>query len=155
MSFAAKVLTVSDSAVAGTRIDTSGPALVELLARSGFEVVDQRRVTDDVDKIVAALSSMSTGFSGLLVSTGGTGFAPRDCSPEATEIVIEREAPGLSDVMRQSNSLGALSRGRAGTVGSCLIINVPGSPTGAVESTEAVLPLLPHALDLLTGGQPH
>ena len=89
------------------------------------------------------------------MTTGGTGFSPTDVTPEATRVVLEREAPGLAEAMRSVSPLGRLSRGLAGSVGSCLILNVPGSPRGAVESVEAVVDVLAHALELLAGGQPH
>ena len=89
------------------------------------------------------------------MTTGGTGFSPSDLTPEATRSVIEREAPGLAEAMRAVNPLGRLSRGVAGAVGQCLVLNVPGSPKGAIESFEAVVDVLPHALDLLAGGTPH
>ena len=94
-------------------------------------------------------------FAGLLVTTGGTGFSPTDLTPEATRSVMEREAPGLAEAMRSISPLGRLSRGVAGTIGACLVLNVPGSPKGAVESLEAVADVLGHALDLLDGGRPH
>ncbi len=105
--------------------------------------------------VSAALVELSTGFAGLVVTTGGTGFSPTDVTPEATRAVVEREAPGLAEAMRSVNPLGRLSRGVAGSVGSCLILNVPGSPSGAVESLEAVADVLGHTLELLAGGRPH
>lgn len=151
----AKVLTVSESVHAGTREDRSGAALAELLAASGFEVLERRTVPDGVEPVAAALAEMSRGFSGLLVTTGGTGFSPTDLTPEATLEVLDREAPGLAEAMRSVSPLGRLSRGVAGTAGRCLVLNVPGSPSGATESLGAVLDALPHALDLLAGGRPH
>lgn len=153
--FLAKVLTVSDSAAAGDRVDLSGPAVGELLVTAGFEVTERQLVPDDHTLIASTLSVMSDGFTGLVVSTGGTGFAPRDSTPEATSMVIEREAPGLAEAMRRSDPRGPLSRGRAGIVGECLIVNLPGAPAAAVESLVSILALLPHALDLLAGGKPH
>lgn len=153
--YLAKVLTVSDRTAAGERSDASGPAVEELLGRHGFEVADRRVVPDGLEPVGQALRDMAAGFTGVVVTTGGTGFAPSDVTPEATAAVIEREAPGLAEAMRAAGPLGPLSRGRAGTVGSALVVNVPGSPTGAVECLGAVLPLLPHALDLLAGHHPH
>jgi len=148
----AKVLTASDGVVAGTRVDRSGEVLVELLTAAGFDVVDRRVVADGVDTVGAALRAMAEGFAGLVVTTGGTGFGPRDLTPEATRTVIEREAPGLAEATRAINpGPGRLSRGVAGTVGTTLILNTPGSPKGAQECLEAVLDVLPHALRLLAG----
>ena len=146
---AAKVLTVSDGVVHGTREDRSGIALVECLVAHGFEVVDRHIVADGVESVAAALFQMSDGFAGLIVSTGGTGFTPRDLTPEGTRQVIEREAPGLAEAMRLVSPLGRLSRGVAGIRGSTVILNTPGSPKGCVEQLEAVIDILPHALRLL------
>jgi molybdenum cofactor synthesis domain-containing protein len=145
----AKVLTVSDGVVAGTRVDTSGSALAEVLERHGFVVVERRVVADGADNVAAALRSLTEGFAGLVVSTGGTGFAPRDQTPEGTRAVIEREAPGIAEAMRLVSPLGRLSRGVAGVVGQCIVCNAPGSPKGCVEQLEAVIDVLPHALRLL------
>ena len=148
----AKVLTVSDGVVAGTREDRSGQALADLLAGAGFEVVDRRVVADGTESVAVALADLAEGFAGLVVTTGGTGFGPRDLTPEGTRRVIDREAPGLAEAMRLANPpKGRLSRGLAGTVGQCLVLNTPGSSAGAVESVEAVLDVLAHALDLLAG----
>lgn len=155
MSDSAKVLTVSDGVVDGTREDRSGDALVEHLAAHGFEIVDRRVVVDGIESVAHALRSMSDGFAGLVVTTGGTGFGPRDLTPEGTRAVLEREAPGLAEAMRLVNPLGRLSRQRAGTIGACLILNLPGSTSGAVECVDAVLDVVPHALELLRGGRPH
>lgn len=151
----AKVLTVSESVHAGTRQDRSGDALCELLATNGFTVVDRRTVPDGVEPVAAALREMAHGFTGLVVSTGGTGFSPSDLTPEATRAVIDREAPGLAEAARWASPLGRLSRGIAGTIGTCLVVNVPGSPAGATESLQAVADVVPHALELLRGGRPH
>ncbi len=151
----AKVLTVSESVHAGTREDRSGTALFDLLTSRGFEVVELRTVPDGVEPVAGALGEMVEGFSGLLVTTGGTGFSPNDLTPEATLEVVDRQAPGLAEAMRAVNPLGRLSRAVAGTVGTCLILNVPGSPTGATEALGAVVDVLPHALELLAGGRPH
>ena len=146
---AAKVLTVSDGVVHGTREDASGAALADQLAGAGYEVVDRRVVADGVDNVAAALTEMADDFAGLIVSTGGTGFAPRDLTPEGTRAVIEREAPGLAEAMRLVSPLGRLSRGIAGVRGQALVLNTPGSPKGCVEQLGAVLDILPHALRLL------
>jgi molybdopterin adenylyltransferase len=155
MNLDAKILTVSESASAGTRKDQSGDELTRVLVGHGFRIVDRRVVPDGVTPVSAALVELSTGFAGLVVTTGGTGFSPTDVTPEATRAVLEREAPGLAEAMRSVSPLGRLSRGLAGSVGSCLILNVPGSPKGAVESVEAVADVLGHALELLAGGRPH
>ena len=151
---AAKVLTVSDGVVAGTREDLSGAALVERLGAAGFTVTDRRVVADGVETVSDALTELADGFAGVIVSTGGTGFAPRDMTPEGTHAVLEREAPGLAEAMRLVSPLGRLSRGVAGVRGRAIILNTPGSPKGCVEQLEAVLDVLPHALRLLTGGPP-
>jgi molybdopterin adenylyltransferase len=151
----AKVLTVSDGVVAGTREDRSGGALVEQLQAAGFTVVDRRVVADGRESVGEALVELAEGFTGLIVTTGGTGFGPRDLTPEGTRVVLDREAPGLAEAMRAVNPLGRLSRGLAGTRGSALILNTPGSSAGAVENLGAVLDVVPHALRLLAGDQPH
>jgi molybdenum cofactor synthesis domain-containing protein len=148
---AAKVLTVSDGVVAGTRDDKSGVALVERLRSEGFDVVDHRIVADGLDMVGEAVVEMAYGFTGLIVTTGGTGFGPRDLTPEGTRMVLDREAPGLAEAMRLANPLGRLSRGMAGTRGSALVLNTPGSTGGAIECLEAVLDVLPHAVRLLAG----
>jgi molybdopterin adenylyltransferase len=153
--WAAKVLTVSDGVVAGTREDRSGAALEERLAAAGVTVAERAVTADGVEAVAEALRRLTSGFAGLVVTTGGTGFGPRDLTPEGTRAVLEREAPGLAEAMRLVSPLGRLSRATAGTVGQCLVLNTPGSSTGAVECLDAVLDVVPHALDLLTGGRPH
>ncbi len=155
MAPSAKVLTVSESVHAGTREDQSGAALTNLLAERGFQVLERRTVPDGVEPVATALAEMADGFAGLVVSTGGTGFSPTDLTPEATLRVMDRHAPGLAEAMRAVSPLGRLSRGVAGTTGRCLILNLPGSPSGATESLEAVIDVVPHALELLGGGRPH
>lgn len=145
----AKVLTVSDGVVAGTRVDTSGQVLEDQLVAAGFEVVERALTADGVDNVASALRRLSAGFSGLIVTTGGTGFAPRDQTPEGTKVVIEREAPGIAEACRLVNPLGRLSRGVAGVIGQVIIVNLPGSPKGCVEQLASVLDMLPHALRLL------
>ncbi len=113
----AKVLTVSDGVVAGTREDRSGEALAERLAAAGFDVVERRVTADGVDAVSAALRDLAAGFAGLVVTTGGTGFGPRDLTPEGTRAVLDREAPGLAEAMRLVSPLGRLSRAVAGTRG--------------------------------------
>ncbi len=153
----AKVLTVSDGVVAGTREDTSGQALVDHLEAAGWTVADRRVVADGVENVHDALVAMADGFSGLIVTTGGTGFGPRDLTPEGTRAAIDREAPGLAEAMRLCNpkGLGRLSRAIAGTRDEALILNTPGSTKGAIETVDAVLDIVPHAIDLLAGGRPH
>jgi molybdopterin adenylyltransferase len=155
MTFDAKVLTVSESVSRGAREDRSGDDLERLLAEHGFRVVERRVVADGVAPVASALVDLCSSFFGLVVTTGGTGFSPGDLTPEATRSVIDREAPGMAEAMRAVSPLGRLSRGVAGTVGRSLVLNVPGSPRGAVESLEAVVDVLAHALDLLGGGTPH
>jgi molybdenum cofactor synthesis domain-containing protein len=151
MTFQAKVLTISDGVMDGTREDKSGAALVEALGKAGFEVVHRDAVADGVASVAGALSRLTGSFTGVVVTTGGTGFGPRDHTPEGTREVIERDAPGLAEAMRLVNPLGRLSRGLAGIKGHCIILNTPGSPAGAVECLEAVIDILPHALALLSG----
>lgn len=153
----AKVLTVSDGVVAGTREDTSGQALVDHLEAAGWTVADRRVVADGVENVHDALVAMADGFSGLIVTTGGTGFGPRDLTPEGTRAAIDREAPGLAEAMRLCNpkGLGRLSRAIAGTRDEALILNTPGSTKGAIETVDAVLDIVPHAIDLMAGGRPH
>ena len=155
VEWAAKVLTVSDSVSRGTREDRSGDALAASLSSHGFLVIERRTVPDGVAPVSTALAELSAAFAGLVVTTGGTGFSPTDLTPEATRAVVDREAPGLAESMRAISPLGRLSRGVAGTLGRSLLLNVPGSPKGAVESIEAVIDVLPHALELLAGGHPH
>lgn len=145
----AKVLTVSDGVAHGVRDDASGRALVDHLTAAGFDVIDHRVTADGADLVAAVLTELADGFAGLIVSTGGTGFAPRDQTPEGTRAVIEREAPGLAEAMRLCSPLGRLSRGVVGIRGRAIIANTPGSTKGCVEQLDAVLDVLPHALRLL------
>jgi molybdopterin adenylyltransferase len=160
MTYAAKVLTVSDGVVAGTREDKSGAALVARLEAEGVTVVERAVTADGVNAVAHALRMLSRDFAGLVITTGGTGFGPRDKTPEATRKVIEAEAPGLVEAIRRRSDeggrgFGMLSRAVAGTIGACLIVNTPGSTGGAVESFDVIAPVLAHALDLLAGGHPH
>jgi molybdopterin adenylyltransferase len=145
----AKVLTVSDGVMSGHRDDASGRALVALLDSQGFDVVEHRVVADGEENVAGALRDLARDFAGLVVSTGGTGFAPRDQTPEGAMRVIDRPAPGLAEAMRAVNPLGRLSRGVAGIAGGSIIITLPGSPRGCVEQLEAVIDVVPHALALL------
>jgi molybdopterin adenylyltransferase len=156
----AKVLTVSDGVADGSRDDKSGRALVDRLSEAGYAVIDHQVTADGVDSVTTALRDLTNGFRGLVVTTGGTGFGPRDLTPEGTRAVIDREAPGLAEAMRVASNdggrtFGMLSRGVCGTVGEALVCNLPGSSSGAVECLDAVLPAIPHVLDLLAGGRPH
>lgn len=156
----AKVLTVSDGVAAGTRDDRSGRAVVSRLREAGYEVVDHRVSGDGIDPVAGSLRDLTASFSGLVVTTGGTGFGPRDLTPEGTRTVLEREAPGFAEAMRRvsdrgERAFGMLSRGVCGTVGQALVCNLPGSSSGAVECLEAILPGLRHALELLAGEHPH
>jgi len=160
MTARAKVLTVSDGVVDGTRDDKSGRALVVQLSDAGYEVVEQRVCADGVESVADALRLLTDGFAGLVLTTGGTGFGPRDLTPEGTRAVLEREAPGIAEAIRRvsdgdGRGFGMLSRGVAGTRGAVLICNLPGSTGGAQEGLDVLLPIAAHALDLLAGGHPH
>jgi molybdopterin adenylyltransferase len=154
----AAVLTISDSSSQGERPDLSGPALVEALKKRNFEIVATEIVPDDRTHIENALLQLSEKAK-LVVSTGGTGIAERDVTPEATRAVCERLLEGVAERMRLEGSkktpYAALSRGLCGVRGNSLILNVPGSPKGAVESLEAVIDIIPHALQLLSGNTKH
>ena len=156
MSIKAAVLTVSDKGARGERVDTAGPAVVALLGQVGAEVVKTAVIPDERDQIAAQLRRWADeGQIGLIVTTGGTGFASRDVTPEATLDVVDRLAAGIAELMRdegrKSTPLAALSRAVAGLRGNTLIINLPGSERGARESLTPVLPLLSHAEAMLAG----
>ncbi|HWE55364.1 MAG TPA: molybdopterin-binding protein [Acidimicrobiales bacterium] len=151
MTYEAKVVTVSDGVIGGTREDVSGQALAGALAEAGFSVIERSVVADGVASVAGELARVSASFWGVVVTTGGTGFGPRDQTPEGTTEVIERPAPGLAEAMRLISPLGRLSRGTAGIRGHSILLNTPGSPKGAVECLSAVVDVLPHALDLLAG----
>lgn len=155
MSLRFGILTLSDRSAKGERADASGPALADLIRAAGWSVAKQAILPDDESAIRAALIEWADGGEvDIILTTGGTGFAPRDVTPEATRKVIEREAPGLAEAMR-ADSLkktphAMLSRAVAGIRGRTLIINLPGSPKGAVENLQTVQSVLPHAVQLLT-----
>jgi molybdenum cofactor synthesis domain-containing protein len=153
----ALVLTASDRSAAGTREDASGAALAERLAGLGFDV-ERRVVPDDQATIAAALRDGAASHP-LIVTTGGTGLTPRDVTPQATRDVIDYEVPGLAEAMRADGRaktpFAALSRSVVGVRGRSLIVNTPGSPKGALESLEAVIPVLDHALETLAGPHDH
>ncbi len=153
---AVKVLTVSDGVVHGVREDRSGAALVALCDEHGWQVAETAVTADGADEVAGALCRLAEGFHGLIVTTGGTGFGPRDLTPEGTLAVLDRQAPGLAEAMRLVNPLGRLSRGVSGTRGSALILNTPGSARGCVECLEAVADVVPHAVRLLVdNADPH
>ncbi len=148
------ILTASDRSARGERPDLSGPALAELVNSRGWTVVRQDILPDDLIALRKTLSAWADrGDLDIILVTGGTGFAPRDVTPEATRAVIDREAPGLSESMRaaslQVTPHAMLSRGVCGIHARTLIINLPGSPKAAVENLQTILPVLPHAVELM------
>jgi molybdopterin adenylyltransferase len=155
------ILTVSDRSARGERDDATGPALADAVRAAGANVACVRVVPDEAPDIEAEIVRLADELRvRLILTAGGTGFAPRDVTPEATRRVVEKEAPGLAELMRQSGAartrFAFLSRGIAGVRGRTLVLNLPGSPRGALESWEAVAPLLPHALAVLaSGGDDH
>ncbi len=157
MTREAGILTISDTRAAGSRADTTTALIQRLLQEAGFVVEERRLVPDERAQIEACLIELAdVRVLPLVLTTGGTGCGPRDVTPEATRAVIEREVPGLPEAMRAvtaaQNSLAWLSRGIAGLRGRTLIINLPGSPQGVEECLRVVLPLVPHALEMLQGG---
>jgi molybdopterin adenylyltransferase len=160
MKYAAAVITISDSCFRGEKEDRSGPALVEALKGAGVEVHLTEIIPDDHNTIVSVLQRhVRSDVVHLIVTTGGTGFSPRDVTPEATREVIEKPAPGIAEILRHQGStqtpLSWLSRGEAGIAGNKLIINLPGSTKAMAHSVDVLRPLLFHALDLLNGAKPH
>jgi len=154
----AAVLTVSDSSARGERSDLSGPAVTEALRKGGFSVVATEIISDDQIPIQQAIARLA-GKARLIVTTGGTGIAKRDVTPEASRAVCDRLLEGVAEKMRleggKKTRFAALSRGICGVRGESVILNVPGSPAGAVDSLNAVIDLLPHALQLLSGNTKH
>ena len=154
----ASVLTISDSSYLGKRQDISGPSIVQELEAAGFKVLHNSVLPDEKDAISARLLECSE-VTRLVVTTGGTGISTRDVTPEATLAVIERRIPGIEEKMRQDGAkktpFAALSRGVCGMRGKALLLNLPGRPAAAVESLQAVIGILPHALDLLDGKTEH
>lgn len=154
--FKAAVLTISDRSSRGERPDTGGPLVAELLRTAGYQVLRTSVVPDERPRIEAALRLMADHLQAdLVVTTGGTGFAPRDVTPEATVAVCDKLVPGIPEAMRyasmQITKRAMLSRAQAGIRGKTLMINLPGSPKAAQENLEAVLPVLPHGLEVLSG----
>jgi molybdenum cofactor synthesis domain-containing protein len=156
----AAVITVSDSAHHGTRLDASGPAVVARLRAEGYEIAATRIIPDERYEIADALRDLADHHTAAVIfTTGGTGITPRDITPEATRDVIDREIPGIGELMRlkgrEATPRAVLSRALAGNRNGVLIINLPGSPKGAVESLDAILELVPHVLDLINGRTGH
>lgn len=156
----AAVLTISDSVAAGPRVDRSGPAVRDRLELLGWKVAVMEVLPDEAEQIAMRMATLADGGQlSAIFTTGGTGLAPRDVTPEATRGVLDREIPGLGELMRlkgrESTPLAALSRSLAGTRGKVLIVNLPGSPKGAVESLDAIVELAPHVLELLRGQTEH
>lgn len=154
------IVTVSDSSAQGTREDRSGPALRDQAAKLGWTVSAQEVVPDEAARIADVLKRLAdSGSVAVILTTGGTGVALRDVTPEATRAVIDREIPGLGELMRAEGRKftpkAALSRSLAGTRGRTLIVNLPGSPKGAVQSLDAIAGLVPHIVDLLEGRTSH
>ena len=151
----AGVITASTKGARGERLDESGPAMREMLEASGAEVVSSDLVIDDVNAIVSAIRAAVAKGANVVLTTGGTGLSPNDVTPEATRKVIEREIPGIAEAIRARSLAktphGMISRGIAGSVGSTLVVNLPGSPRAVRESLEVLLPVLPHAVELLAG----
>ena len=156
----AVVITVSDACSRGERKDDSGDLLVELLREAGAEIVERDLVSDDLEPLIELLGQRAERIDvNLIITTGGTGFGPRDNTPEATRATIERDAPGLAEAMRSESlkvtPMGMISRGVSGIRSGCLIVNLPGSPKAVRENFAVIKPVLPHVVDLLAGHTRH
>ena len=154
------VLTISDAGSQGQRADTSGDAIVEMMSEAGFSQVRRAIVPDEGDQIMERLREWcDAGVADIVVTTGGTGLGPRDVTPEATRAVIDIEAPGIAEAMRmetlKNTPFAMLSRGVVGVRNGCLIVNLPGSPTGVRETLEVALRAIPHALEMIRGWRTH
>ena len=151
----AGVITASTKGAQGERPDESGPAMAEMLQANGIEVVRRDLVPDDPDRIAQSIRKAIGAGANLVLTTGGTGLSPNDVTPEATRRVIDREIPGIAEALRARSlaktAHGMLSRAVAGSVGGVLVVNLPGSPKAVRESLEVLLPVLPHAIELLAG----
>jgi molybdopterin adenylyltransferase len=154
----ASILTISDTRSAGSRADTTTAMMAEILGDAGFRIVERRLVPDEFDDIAAAIGELAAAAE-LVVTSGGTGLAPRDVTPEATRSVIDREAPGIAEAMRAETAriqpLAWLSRAVAGQLGTTLVVNLPGNPKAVRECLDVLLPMLPHAIKTSTGGGEH
>ena len=158
--FSFAVLTISDTGSQGGRIDTGGDAVVEMMAAAGFEQVDRQIVPDERDLVSQQLVAWcDAATADVVVTTGGTGLGPRDVTPEATRAVVDIEAPGIAEAMRMETlrytPFAMLSRAVVGVRNGCLIVNLPGSPTGVRETLEVALRAMPHALEMIRGWRTH
>lgn len=151
----AGIITVSTTGFAGKRADESGPAMRDALTAAGIAVVSAELVPDDVERVATAILAASRAGATVILTSGGTGLSPNDVTPEATRRVIDREVPGIAEALRahalRKTPHGMLSRGVAGALGGALVVNLPGSPKAARESLEVLIPVLPHAVELLAG----
>ena len=152
----ASILTISDTRSAGSRADTTTTMMAEILGEAGFEIAERRLVPDEFDDIATAISELAGAGVELVITSGGTGLAPRDVTPEATRSVLDREAPGFAEAMRVETAkiqpLAYLSRAVAGQIGTTLVINMPGNPKAVRQCLDVLLPMLPHAIKTSTGG---
>ncbi|HET8569516.1 MAG TPA: MogA/MoaB family molybdenum cofactor biosynthesis protein [Candidatus Limnocylindria bacterium] len=151
----AAVITVSTRGAQGERKDESGPALRDGLVAAGAEIVYDDLIPDDVERVARSITAAVSAGANVVLTSGGTGLSPNDVTPEATRSVIEREVPGIAEALRGESRRhtphGMLSRGLAGAIGHALVVNLPGSPKAARESLEVLIPVLPHAVELLAG----